>query len=106
MVPIAFDRDVEMTAAETGNDEAPQRTALAEETFRNALLRSHRTRDSVGELESAAAQFCRELRRQGLPAEQVLKDAKRVIRETIDGHNVPVAERAVLSCIQHYFRTD
>jgi hypothetical protein len=95
-----------MISTETGNDDTRGRTALAEETFRSALLRSHRKRDYVGELESAAAQFCRELRRQGLPPEQMLKDAKRVISETIDAENVPVAERAVLSCIQHYFRTD
>lgn len=99
-----------MTPAEIDDDETPKRTALAEETFRNALLRSHRTRDHVGdhvgELESAAAQFCRELRLLGLAPEQMLKHAKRVINETIDGENVPVAERAVLSCIQHYFRTD
>ena len=95
-----------MAAEEPGSEETLRRTALVEETFRNALLQSRRTRDYVGELESAAAQFCRELRRQGLPPEKVLKDAKRVINETIDGENVPVAERAVLSCIQHYFRTD
>ncbi|HEY2065140.1 MAG TPA: hypothetical protein VGG84_04220 [Gemmatimonadaceae bacterium] len=94
-----------MTAGDTHDDETRKRKAVAEEAFRDALLRSHRTRNFVGELESAAAQFCRELRREGLAPEQMLKDAKRVISETIDGENVPVAERAVLSCIQHYYRS-
>lgn len=78
----------------------------AETLFRAALLRSHRTRGFIGEMESAAAQFCRELRRQGHPPERTLRDAKRVIHEAIDGDDVPVAERAVLSCIQHYYRLD
>ena len=77
-----------------------------ETTFRSALLRSHRTREFVGEMESAAAQFCREARRQGHPPERTLRDAKRVISETIDGDDATMAERAVLSCIQHYFRAD
>jgi hypothetical protein len=73
------------------------------EVFRAALLRSHRNRKFIGELESAAAQFCREMRRQGYTPECMLKDAKRVIEEAIDGEDAPVAERAVLSCIQHYY---
>ena len=60
----------------------------------------------IGEVESAAAQFCRERRRQGDTPEQVLKDAKRVIHAAIDGEDVPIAERAVLSCIQHYYHAD
>ncbi len=60
----------------------------------------------VGEVEAAAAQFCRELRRQGHPPERMLRDAKRVIHEAIDGENVAVAERAVQSCITHYYRKD
>jgi hypothetical protein len=78
----------------------------AEAIFRRALLRSHRTREYVGEVESAAAQYCREGRRQGYPPERMLRDAKRVISDTIDGDDAIMAERAVLSCIQHYYRAD
>jgi hypothetical protein len=81
-------------------------TEDAEASFRTALLRSHKSRGFIGEVESAAAQFCRELRRQGYPPERTLMDAKRVIHDVIDGDDVPVAERAVLSCIQHYYRVD
>jgi hypothetical protein len=91
---------------ETGDQQPEQADTDAEETFRLALLRSHRTHGFIGELESAAAQFCRELRRQGHTPERTLRDAKRVIHEAIDGDDVPVAERAVLSCIQHYYRAD
>ena len=94
-----------MTETQKDDDEVPGEGALdAEARLREALLRSHRTHGFIGEVESAAAQFCLELRRQGHPPERTLKDAKRVIHETIDGDNVPVAERAVLSCIQHYYR--
>jgi hypothetical protein len=88
--------------------ETPDSTtgASAEELFRSALRRSHRNHDCIGEVESAAAQFCREMRRQGHAPEQMLKDAKRVIEEAIDGDDVPVAERAVQSCIRHYYRLD
>jgi hypothetical protein len=78
----------------------------AESSFRRALLRSHRTREFVGEMESAAAQFCREARRHGHPPERMLRDAKRVISDAIDGDDAKMAERAVLSCIQHYYRVD
>jgi hypothetical protein len=78
----------------------------AENNFRRALLRSHRTREFVGEMESAAAQFCREARRNGHPPERMLRDAKRVIEDVIDGDDATMAERAVLSCIQHYYRVD
>jgi DNA-binding FadR family transcriptional regulator len=77
-----------------------------ENLFHDALVRSHQNRNFIGEVESAAAQYCREMRRRGRAPEQVLKDAKRVIHDAIDGDDVPVAERAVLSCIQHYYRTD
>jgi DNA-binding GntR family transcriptional regulator len=83
-----------------------QRAEDAEQQFHDALLRAHHTHGFVGEMESAAAQFCRELRRQGHPPERMLRDAKRVIEQAIDGDDVPVAERAVLSCIQHYYRVD
>ena len=87
-----------------GDGSAEQRASDAEEAFRSALLRSHHTRGFIGEMESAAAQFCREMRRQGHPPERMLRDAKRVIHDAIDGDNAPVAERAVVSCIQHYYR--
>ena len=83
-----------------------QRAADAERQFHDALLRAHRTHGFVGEMESAAAQFCRELRRQGQPPELTLRQAKRVIEQAIDGDDVLVAERAVMSCIQHYYRAD
>ncbi len=97
-----------MSVVQDGGSDSPeqQHAETAEMHFRNALLRSHRTRGFIGEMESAAAQFCREMRRQGHPPERMLRDAKRVIEEAIDGDDVPVAERAVLSCIQHYYRVD
>jgi hypothetical protein len=97
-----------MTAAVQDPEGDPQeeRASEAEQLFRNALLRAHRTHGFVGEMEAAAAQFCREMRRQGHPPERMLKDAKRVIEQAIDGDDVPIAERAVLSCIQHYYRAD
>ena len=84
--------------------EAP--TAAVEESFRQALLRSHRSREVLGEVEAAAAHYCRALRRQGVPPERMLVDAKRIIDEVIDGDDVPIAERAVESCIRHYYRAD
>ncbi len=96
-----------MTELQRIEEQTPEQRALnAEHSFRDALLRSHRTREFIGEMESAAAQFCRELRRQGHPPERMLRDAKRVIRLAIDGDDVPVAERAVVSCIQHNYRAD
>jgi len=80
--------------------------ATAEETFKQALIRSHHSREFLGEVEAAAAHFCRALRRMGVPPERMLVDAKRVIEEAIDGDDVPVAERAVESCIRHYYRAN
>jgi hypothetical protein len=80
--------------------------AAVEEKFRQALIRSHHSREFLGEVEAAAAHFCRALRRQGVPPERMLVDAKRVIEQAIDGDDVPVAERAVESCIRHYYRVD
>ena len=77
-----------------------------EEQFKQALLRSHRSREFLGEVEAAAAHFCRALRQRGVSPERMLIDAKRVIEETIDGGDVLVAERAVESCIRHYYRAD
>lgn len=76
----------------------------AREQFRAALLLSHKTRDSIGNVEAAAAHFCIALRREGVSPERMLIDAKQVIEEAIDGDNRPLAEKAVLSCIQHYYR--
>ena len=88
-------------------DPAPdQRTASVEESFKQALIRSHRSREFLGEVEAAAAHYCRALRQRGIPPERMLIDAKRVIEEAIDGDDVPVAERAVESCIRHYYRAD
>ena len=89
-----------------GGELARPSLADAEILFHSALVRSHRSHEFIGEVESAAAQFCRERRRQGDTPEQVLKDAKRVIHAAIDGEDVPIAERAVLSCIQHYYHAD
>jgi hypothetical protein len=76
----------------------------AEARFRDALLRSHRSREYLGEVEAAAAHFCRALRKQGVAPERMLVDAKRVIAEAIDGDDAPVAQHAVESCIRHYYR--
>jgi hypothetical protein len=51
----------------------------AEQQFKEALLRSHRSREFLGEVEAAAAHFCRALRQEGVPPERMLVDAKRVI---------------------------
>jgi hypothetical protein len=86
---------------------APERPhAAVEENFRQALIRSHRSREFLGEVEAAAAHFCRALRSQGVPPERMLVDAKRIIEDAIDGDDVPIAERAVESCIRHYYRAD
>ena len=77
-----------------------------EEQFKQALLRSHRSREFLGEVEAAAAHYCRALRQRGVTPERMLVDAKRVIEQTIDGDDVPIAERAVESCIRHYYRAD
>ena len=77
-----------------------------EESFRQALLRSHRSRQFLGEVEAAAAHYCRALRERGVAPERMLIDAKRVIEQTIDGDDVVLAERAVESCIRHYYRAD
>ena len=82
------------------------RGATAEETFKQALIRSHHSREFLGEVEAAAAHFCRALRQRGVAPERMLIDAKRVIEQTIDGDDVLVAERAVESCIRHYYRAD
>jgi DNA-binding GntR family transcriptional regulator len=94
------------TISEHDDKPADESISAAEDLFHDALVRSHQNRNFIGEVEAAAAQYCREMRRRGRAPEQVLKDAKRVISDAIDGDDVPVAERAVLSCIQHYYRAD
>ena len=88
----------------SGQMQAERNVSEAREQFRQALLLSHKTRNSIGNLEAAAAHFCQALRGQGLSPERMLIDAKQVIEEAIDGDDRPLAERAVLSCIQHYYR--
>ena len=86
------------------NWHAPQGDGQAESAeirFREALLRSHRSGEFLGEVEAAAAHFCRALRKQGVAPERMLVDAKRVIEEAIDGDDAPVAQHAVESCIRH-----
>jgi hypothetical protein len=78
----------------------------AEQAFRAALVRASQGRDGAGEVQSAAARFCRELRDQGVAPQEALKVAKRVIRDAIDGEYLHVAEAAVESCIKHYYRAD
>ena len=96
-----------MASRSEPDDTVPEpQTALVEQTFKQALIRSHRSREFLGEVEAAAAHFCRALRNQGVPPERMLVDAKRVIEEAIDGDDVPIAERAVESCIRHYYRAD
>ena len=83
-----------------------QRAAEVERRFHDALIQAHRSHGYVGEMESAAAQFCRERRRQGHSPERTLRDAKRVIEQAIDGDDASVAELAVVTCIKHYYRAD
>ena len=94
-----------MEESQVLKDDGGHALTEAREEFRRALLQSHQRRDRVGDLEAAAARFCETMRREGQPPERMLIDAKRVIEDAIDGDDVPVAERAVRSCIQHYFRT-
>jgi hypothetical protein len=94
---------MEMQLSNEG-DASSADVSQAREEFHLALVASHRTRSNVGEVEAAAARFCRALRAQGMTPERTLIDAKQVIELAIDGSDIPMAERAVLSCIQHYFR--
>jgi hypothetical protein len=91
---------------EPGSDTQSEGIDTAKEQFRLALLRSRKAQEYIGEVEVAAARFCQALRRQGQSPERTLIDAKRVIEDAIDGHSQVTAERAVLSCIQHYYRAD
>ncbi|MEP6990432.1 MAG: hypothetical protein ABJA80_05825 [bacterium] len=90
-----------------GNDQTMDETseaAVARENFHRALVVSFQTRRGVGDVEAAAAHFCQALRKLGVPPERMLIDAKAVIHAAIDGDDASLAEKAVTSCIQHYFR--
>ena len=76
----------------------------ARRRFRDALMHTHATRNDAGEVEAAAAGFCRVLRIAGEPPERALVSAKAVIEETIDGDDALLAERAISRCIEFYFR--
>lgn len=76
----------------------------AREVFRSSLVRAHKARERIGDVEAAAAQFCQALRRHGHSPERMLIEAKQVIEGAIDDENRPLAEKAVTSCIQHYYR--
>ena len=86
------------------NDTVGETIDLARQQFHAALVHTHETHAGIGDVEAAAARFCQVLRRTGLTPERALIDAKAVIEEAIDGDNILVAERAVTSCIQYYFR--
>ena len=76
----------------------------ARQRFRDALIHAHQSREYVAELDAAAAQFCEALRREGHAPERMLIDAKAVIHAAIDGDDVAMAERAVTTCIRHYYQ--
>ena len=76
---------------------SPQRSRIA--TNDSSWTSRNRTR-------AAAAHYCRALRQKGVAPERMLIDAKRVIEQTIDGDDMMLAERAVESCIRHYYRAD
>ena len=74
------------------------------EQFRTALRHTHKTRLDVADVEVAVGRFCEAMRGAGQSPERTLIDAKAVIEETIDGHDLTLAELAVKRCIEHYFR--
>ena len=82
------------------------RTSIAETSFHDALLRARSRHEPIEVVEAAAAEYCVELKRQGYPPERMLRDAKRVISQAIDGEDARVAEHAVQSCIRNYYRPD
>lgn len=85
-------------------DQGEDAIAVARVQFRTALINARKERTSIGDVEAAAARFCLALKRVGRSPEATLIVAKEIIEEAIDGEAKPVAERAVLSCIQHYYR--
>lgn len=93
-----------MTSLNPVSNEGDDAVGAAQVQFRDALLHSLRSRSHVGEVEAAAAHFCQALKRTGRSPEATLIVAKQVIHDSIDGEGQDVAERAVRSCIQHYYR--
>ena len=93
-----------MTSVNSVTTDGDDAVGAARVQFRDALLHSLRSRSHIGEVEAAAARLCHALKRNGSTPEGALIFAKKVIDDAIDGEAKPVAERAVLSCIQHYYR--
>jgi hypothetical protein len=93
-----------MSEQAVSNDD-DEELAVARARFHDALVNSRVSRRDIEEVEAAAARFCEILRRTGHSPQATLIDAKRVIEEAIDGESKPIAERAILSCIQHYYAT-
>jgi hypothetical protein len=79
--------------------------SAARREFRDALLLHVREgRDRDADVTAAAARLCEALRREGISPERMLADAKQVIHDTIDGDHKALAENAVTTCIEHYYR--
>lgn len=93
-----------MTGVNPVSNDGDAAIGAAQVQFRDALLHSLQSRTHIGEVEAAAAHFCQVLKRSGRSPEATLIVAKQVIHDAIDGEAQVVAERAVQSCIQHYFR--
>jgi hypothetical protein len=87
--------------AEERDDNAVNAARLG---FREALLRSHRKHGYYDQLEVAASRYCSLLHNRGCSPERTVVLAKEVIDEAIDDHDRSVAEKAVLICIQQYYR--
>ncbi|HEX9484658.1 MAG TPA: hypothetical protein VF929_08750 [Gemmatimonadaceae bacterium] len=89
-----------------GQDTRDAADAMGDARMRlhRALLQSHRLRGSFDELDDAASSFCLLLKQLGYSPEQTLIDAKKVIDDALEGHDIPTAERAVLMCIQQYYK--
>lgn len=93
-----------MTTVDPVSNAGEDAVGAARVQFRDALVHSLQSRSHIGEVEAAAAHFCQVLKRSGRSPEATLIVAKQVIHDAIDGEAQAVAERAVLSCIQHYYR--
>lgn len=93
-----------MTGANPVLTDGDAAIGAAQVQFRDALMHSLESRTHIGEVEVAAAHFCQTLKRSGRTPEATLIVAKQVIHDALDGEAQAVAERAVESCIQHYFR--
>ena len=95
-----------MNAPESGAARNDPATLAAARRFREALLKSKQSRTHQAEVEAAAGKFCQALRDVGHTPQSTLINAKKVIHDAIDGDNVLLAERAITSCIEQYFRND